>query len=703
MGTKHLTAGSVATTTRAAPNPHEKFGSGRFVSGTNSSFLIQDNAFDIIGDLSLTIIFDMDTVSGSNGNLPFLGFYSTDNIDDTILTPWGLNINISGLGNDNKLRWRQAGGQVSPATGSTILSTGYHTITIQRDSIAKTFKLYLDGALELDSTYTGTLTGGTGSSLCVGGNTSRAAVRDTAWYEVRIWDKVVPQEILDQIVSDEGISEPLGDELAFYSFEDRYVDPNEYNWWEEQSGNGLHFQKNANFDANNTVGVACPEPKWGSGVRRNIINAASANVFIDDINGDLDIEGDLSLFLVFHADAEHTLVNNPSIMLTSAEKTDTNPSDYTFRCDYMRPTTGPSYFRFSQGGTTPSNFGNSAIAIPADGAVHTATVVREGSNVTVYVDGVESANAAFTGAVVSGVTTHNMLSTFQRHTASNNNGFQGAFYELRVWDKAIPQSVLNELADPNSGISAPLGDEVFHWRAREEIVDPKRLNWWQDSSKNKKYLEQGSVATTDVAPLVGYEKFGRGRGFTKVVGKYLSIYDSDFYITDALSLTIAFYFAGLDLPTDNATLVYYGTANNPFGAEPTWVLGMNANNLQFRQKGEPTVSIANPVSVGNHTITIQRDITGNTLKIYLDGSLVIDTTVDPTTAIDSGAALLIGGSEGNDTTMWQGSIHELRIWDKVIDQAILDDIVDPNSDGPYEEGTELLFWRAEDIEYGDFY
>ena len=67
-----LVVGTVASTSRDCSV--NKFGKGRAVSATGSSFLLQDDAFNITGDLSLTLVIDLDSLPAIGDRRNLVGF-----------------------------------------------------------------------------------------------------------------------------------------------------------------------------------------------------------------------------------------------------------------------------------------------------------------------------------------------------------------------------------------------------------------------------------------------------------------------------------------------------------------------------------------------------------------------------------------------------------------------------------------------------
>jgi len=111
------------------------------------------------------------------------------------------------------------------------------------------------------------------------------------------------------------------------------------------------------------------------------------------------------------------------------------------------------------------------------------------------------------------------------------------------------------------------------------------------------------------------------------------------------------------------------------------------------------LSSTETISTGIHELTITRDVSTNTVVVYVDGVEFINDTYtnDPTGGTDTTDGFLIGSSDVGSTENLNGAVYELRIWDSLVDQELLDQIVDPD-DLTYRntpEGNELACWFME--------
>ncbi len=215
---KDLTAGSTATTNRASSVV--KFGNGRDFgdSVANARLTRTDSGFNLTGDFSATVVFDADTIATGALTQRGLAGYS-DNDGAPGGGPWSLYLHNDTGDASPTVAFFQKG--TTPTTFLGNVTTGYHTVTLRRDSVAKTIVMKVDGTVVVNATYTGSITSG-GIRLSVGGRGDGNAgnALDGAIYDLRIWDHLVNQSVLDAIVASSGKCKPEGSELAFYRMED---------------------------------------------------------------------------------------------------------------------------------------------------------------------------------------------------------------------------------------------------------------------------------------------------------------------------------------------------------------------------------------------------------------------------------------------------------------------------------------------------
>ncbi len=224
----------------------------------------------------------------------------------------------------------------------------------------------------------------------------------------------------------------------------------------------------------------------------------------------------------------------------------------------------------------------------------------------------------------------------------------------------------------------------------------------QDFSGNGRDLTAGSTATSSVN--CEEFKFGKGRAFADVANETLTRADAAFGISGDFCATLVFSVDELPDAAQSYNLITYGLSgrgmNNATGC--AFVFGVSAgvtNDWEFRQDngaGGQQLFGETAASVGEHTVTIRRDGTAKTLVVKVDGSEVINTTYTDTPVVDAGAVFALGGrGDGNNTGSHSGNVYDVRIFDTLVSQSQLDEIV--ASSGKCKPlGTELAWYRLED-------
>lgn len=217
---RDLTAGSVATTSRASSAA--KFSNGRdFTDVANCAITRSDAAFNIVGDLAITAVFSLDSLSTVATVRRLAAYRDPGNAnDDGGTSAWSVTVSRTGA-NGNGFQFGQAGTTPTAFNYATPLSLAQHTLTIRRDDTAKTIVVKLDGTEIINATYTGSPISATGTPLLMlGGQGLQNTALDGAIYDLRIWNTAKAQAALDAIVASSGKCRPDGDELAFYRMED---------------------------------------------------------------------------------------------------------------------------------------------------------------------------------------------------------------------------------------------------------------------------------------------------------------------------------------------------------------------------------------------------------------------------------------------------------------------------------------------------
>jgi len=135
---------------------------------------------------------------------------------------------------NNRLRYLHEYGELGTdlqlQSGDNVVTAGFHTITLQRDSTLRTVTVKLDGAIVIDGVYAAleSPTGGEdgyvqiGSDAVTDDSTTRFTQLDGAIHEIRIWESLVEPAVLDSLASTSDLTyagQPVGGEYALYFFE----------------------------------------------------------------------------------------------------------------------------------------------------------------------------------------------------------------------------------------------------------------------------------------------------------------------------------------------------------------------------------------------------------------------------------------------------------------------------------------------------
>lgn len=225
-----------------------------------------------------------------------------------------------------------------------------------------------------------------------------------------------------------------------------------------------------------------------------------------------------------------------------------------------------------------------------------------------------------------------------------------------------------------------------------------------DSSGNGHTLTESGTLTTRASPesrfVAGYDL---GDGTNGSGGELttnsipLASFQGDFSAT---------FIASIDSTHGAEFLLVYSDSTASSAARPFSLDLDGTGNLRYTHgNGSSTAqaSAASTIATGFHRITVQRDNTAKTVKVYDNGSLVIDLDYsagpDPT-ASPASAGLSIGDVFGGNAANNElnGAVYEVRLFNSVVPQATLDQLVDP-SDDTYKrsaEGSELALWFLDD-------
>lgn len=220
-----------------------------------------------------------------------------------------------------------------------------------------------------------------------------------------------------------------------------------------------------------------------------------------------------------------------------------------------------------------------------------------------------------------------------------------------------------------------------------------------DSISGRNFTVVGSLGSTS-DPQTKYA-FGY-TGFS--ASNYLNNTDTTFGLLGDLSLTIAFQLTSLPTAGNFATLLFIG----PTSSAATTNLGIwvdSAGHLTVGSGTATTNTFQTPaLTVGAHTLTLKRTGSTGAFTVKLDGGVNNNQTGTNQPAATSSSYLLsVGFDPGNyigaTNHFLTGNIFELRLWNSLISQSILDSVANP-LDNTYKNiavGTEYALWFFDSV------
>jgi hypothetical protein len=190
-----------------------KFGKGRGNFSASNRLTQSSSSLRLTGDLSITMAFKVNSLGTAQTILSQEGNGETELLNVlykiAILADGTLQyFHENGAGVDNVLE---------SATG--IVATGDHTLTLRRDTDAKSVVIKLDGVTVIDDTYANNATGGSSGTFTIGSDVIGATFLSGEIYEVRIWNILIDQGVLDNVADPDNslyAGYGVGSELALY-------------------------------------------------------------------------------------------------------------------------------------------------------------------------------------------------------------------------------------------------------------------------------------------------------------------------------------------------------------------------------------------------------------------------------------------------------------------------------------------------------
>ncbi len=308
-------------------------------------------------------------------------------------------------------------------------------------------------------------------------------------------------------------------------------------------------------------------------------------------------------------------------------------------------TAGGSNYTSTASGTSP----------PTGSWYHLASVV-DGSNVTLYVDGVSQGSTAYTGSINSSPTNAFEIGRYKgSSTLSDRHCLDGKMDDIRAYDRVLTQSEITHLASQR-GVEGPppvgLGDEQL-WLcpslndSADDISGNGNNGTYNGGMGTVADVSAGGSRAYDFDGSSDYISVPAGIGTSSESEWSLSYW----YYRDTNGAAHVFNLAGDGTYTNVGPISYYYGGTNSwrglFGTRPNFVAA----------------------NVGYHTTWSHVAITvsSSTAKYYLNG---VETASGSTAATcNMSLAGRIGTFASNNNDSFDGKLDDLRLFTRAITQA----------------------------------
>ncbi|OJJ21013.1 hypothetical protein BKI52_10590 [marine bacterium AO1-C] len=294
-----------------------------------------------------------------------------------------------------------------------------------------------------------------------------------------------------------------------------------------------------------------------------------------------------------------------------------------------------------------------AIADAWDGNWHHVAVVRNGTAITVFLDGIQrytdNWGTVGTGAIWIG--------------AENDGGgfyFTGEIDEVRIWDDARTQDEI--IANMNQSLAGSEANLVAYYNMNQGIANGNNTTELTILDASLNANNSTDISTTGFETATPSTSLNSGTtsnfvaGFTPI-NNALSFNGTTDYVLTSLNQPAGDF-------TMEAWIQYEGAAGDNFqpiiaSTNQEFFIGKNNGNTNFGiQDGgyDGTINSANAFDGNWHHVAVSRS--GTSISLFIDGVFVFSGTF-------SGAAtstLRIGNEPESGGFFFTGKIDEVRIW-----------------------------------------
>ncbi|HAS44438.1 MAG TPA: hypothetical protein DCS93_28425 [Microscillaceae bacterium] len=296
-----------------------------------------------------------------------------------------------------------------------------------------------------------------------------------------------------------------------------------------------------------------------------------------------------------------------------------------------------------------------AIADAWDGNWHHVAVVRNGTAITVFLDGIQrytdNWGTVGTGAIWVG--------------AENDGGgfyFTGEIDEVRIWDDARTQDEI--IANMNQSLAGSEANLVAYYNMNQGVANGNNTTELVILDASLNTNNSTDISTTGFETATAATSLNSGTTSNFVAGYTL--------INNALSFngTTDYVLTSLNLPggdfTMEAWIQYEGAAGDNFqpiiaSTNEQFFIGKNNGDANFGiQDGVGSyignINSANAFDGNWHHVAVSRS--GTTISLFIDGVFVFSGTFSGAAA----STLRIGNEPEGGGFFFTGKIDEVRIW-----------------------------------------
>jgi hypothetical protein len=442
----------------------------------------------------------------------------------------------------------------------------------------------------------------------------------------------------------------LIDDARIYN---RYLTDNEvsalYDWapgpvghWKFDEATGTNTNDSSGNSNTGTLSGATP-PQWSTGKYGSDLsfNGSTSYVTVSSSNS-LNITGDITL----EAWVKPNAVNGTDQdILFKGTSTSNATRQYG-----LRLVSANQFQGFYSNGTT--EYYVSDTTSPTAGLWYHVVLTRQGTTATIYVNGVSK--AVDTGNSGSLNTTANDLA-IGRFGGSNIEYFNGSIDDVRIYNYARTQQIIQDMNAGHPLVGTPVGSSVAHWSFDEGYGTNAN-----DESPNSNTLTLSSASWTNSGKL--------GKAWKGTGSNWLSRADDndfDFAGSDDFSVSLWFKSSSATNPGSNEYLIDK-LAN--FG----WGIFATQTDGYIRFGIDDTVPWAPPDTAGNNTDyydgtwhhAVATKIGTSRIDLYIDGKLAgFDTSLTTTGTLENSGPFVVGDIDAIDNSSeFNGDIDEVKIY-----------------------------------------